>query len=277
MLELYHYPTSVCAGKVRAVLAEKELPWESRVIDILAGEQFQDWYRKLNPSCVVPTLVHDGKPICEAAVICEYLEDAFPEPSLRPHELTGRAKMRIWAKDVETYMAGNCAGVTFAATHRFEVLKLSPKELQAFYDGHPNQYLAARKKNWIEQGYQSEDAQRSVLIYDTFLRKMEAQLSTTAWLAGDQYTIADASATPYLVRLDMLNYLEWLDMIGTRVAEWYARVKARNSFMPAFYEVMSEDYLKMIRERGTAAWPEVQGILSKDQAKKQSSLSRAAA
>lgn len=269
MLELYHYPTSVCAGKVRAVLAEKELSWESCIVDILSGEQFQDWYRKLNPNCVVPTLVHDGKVICESAVICEYLEDAFPERSLRPHELVARSKMRIWAKDVETYMAGNCAGVTFPATHRFEVLKLSPSELQAFYDGHPNQYLAARKKSWIEQGYQSEDAQRSVLIYDTFLRKMEAQLSTTPWLVGDEYTIADASATPYLVRLDMLNYLEWLGMIGTRVADWYTRVRARKSFTPAFYEVMSKEYLNNIRERGTAAWPEVKEILKRDQAKKQ--------
>ncbi len=268
MLTLYHYPTSVCAGKVRAVLAEKELAWESHVIDILAGEQFQDWYRKLNPSCVVPTLVHDGKVVCESAVICEYLEDAFPEPRLRPEDLLGRARMRVWAKDVETYMAGNCAGVTFPATHRFEVLKLSPRELQAFYDGHPNKYLAARKKSWIEQGYQSEDAQRSVLIYDSFLRKMEAQLARTTWLSGDDYTIADASATPYLVRLDMLNYLEWLDIIGTHVREWYARIKARKSFIPAFYEVMTEQYLSTIRKRGTAAWPEVKAILEKDQAEK---------
>jgi glutathione S-transferase len=268
MLALYHYPTSVCAGKVRAVLAEKRLDWESRVIDILAGEQFEDWYRKLNPSCVVPTLIHDDKVICESAVICEYLEDAFPEPPLRPEGLAARAQMRVWAKDVETHMAGNCAGVTFPATHRFEVLKLSPPELQAFYDGHPNQYLAARKKSWIEEGYQSADAQRSVLIFDTFLRKMEVQLGKTPWLGCDQYTIADASATPYLVRLDMLNYLDWLDLVGTRVKEWYARIKARPSFMPAFYEVMTDEYLSTIRKRGTTAWPEVRQIILDDQAKK---------
>jgi glutathione S-transferase len=268
MLALYHYPTSVCAAKVRVMLAEKDLPWESRVIDILAGEQFQDWYRKLNPNCVVPTLIHDDRVICESAVICEYLEDAFPEPSLRPQDLELRARMRVWTKDVETYTAGNVGAITFPATHRYEVLKLSPKDLQAFYDGHPNQHMAAKKRSWIEQGYHSEDAKRSIFIYDDFLRKMEAQLARTQWLAGEQFTVADASAVPYIVRLDMLNYLEWLDMVGTRAADWYRRMKARKSFTPAFYEVMSDEYLKTIRERGTAAWPELKGILQNERPQK---------
>ena len=65
MLTLYHFPSSVCAAKVRLVLQEKELPWESRIIEILKGEQFEAWYVALNPNAVVPTLVHDGEAICE--------------------------------------------------------------------------------------------------------------------------------------------------------------------------------------------------------------------
>ena len=78
---------------------------------------------------------------------------------------------------------------------------------------------------------------------------MEAQLAKSPWLAGEQFTIDDASAVPYIVRLDILNYLEWLDMVGTRLADWYMRMKARKSFKPAFYEVMSEEYLSTIRKR----------------------------
>ena len=37
MLELYHHGSSVCAAKVRFVLAEKGLPWHGHYIDILAG------------------------------------------------------------------------------------------------------------------------------------------------------------------------------------------------------------------------------------------------
>lgn len=34
-------------------------------------------YVKLNPNRVVPTLVHDGKPVIESNVICEYIEDVW--------------------------------------------------------------------------------------------------------------------------------------------------------------------------------------------------------
>jgi hypothetical protein len=37
MLELYHHGSSACAAKVRFALAEKQLPWTGRYIDILAG------------------------------------------------------------------------------------------------------------------------------------------------------------------------------------------------------------------------------------------------
>ena len=40
MLALHHGANSVCSIKVRIVLAEKNLNWESRHIDLPKGEQF---------------------------------------------------------------------------------------------------------------------------------------------------------------------------------------------------------------------------------------------
>jgi ganglioside-induced differentiation-associated protein 1 len=60
MIELYHHGSSVCAAKVRLVLAEKGIDWTGHYVDILKGEQFDPAYLKLNPKAVVPTLVHDG-------------------------------------------------------------------------------------------------------------------------------------------------------------------------------------------------------------------------
>jgi glutathione S-transferase len=44
--------------------------------------QFDPVYMRLNPKAVVPTLVHDGHTIVESTVICEYLDEVFPQP---PH------------------------------------------------------------------------------------------------------------------------------------------------------------------------------------------------
>ncbi len=50
-------------------------------------DQFDPEYLKLNPKAVVPALVHDGRVIVEFTVICEYVDEVFPEPSLKPADL----------------------------------------------------------------------------------------------------------------------------------------------------------------------------------------------
>ena len=40
MLDLYHNGSSVCAAKVRILLAAKNRPWTGHYLDVLAGDQF---------------------------------------------------------------------------------------------------------------------------------------------------------------------------------------------------------------------------------------------
>jgi len=47
---------------------------------------------------VVPTLVDNGTVIIESTVINEYLDDAYLEPRLKPLDVVGRARMRLWTK-----------------------------------------------------------------------------------------------------------------------------------------------------------------------------------
>jgi glutathione S-transferase len=91
VLALYHNDMSSCAQKVRLCLAEKALEWESRHLDLRAGEHQQPWYIKLNPRAVVPTLIDDETVIPESNVINEYLDDRFPERPLRPSDPYGCA------------------------------------------------------------------------------------------------------------------------------------------------------------------------------------------
>ena len=101
VIELYHADMSTCAQKVRLVLALKKLPWESRLLDLRRRDQHRPDYLKLNPNGVVPTLVDDGQAIMESTIICEYLDDAYPDPPLRPAAPTERAGMRIWTRRLD--------------------------------------------------------------------------------------------------------------------------------------------------------------------------------
>ena len=81
-MKLYHNPVSTCSQKVRLVLAEKGLEYESEVLDLLAGDQFAPDYVAKNPSAVVPTLEDGGRVFVESTLINEYLDDAYPEQQL---------------------------------------------------------------------------------------------------------------------------------------------------------------------------------------------------
>ena len=92
---------SSCSQKVRLSLAEKGLDWEGRHLDLRAGDTQTVDYLKLNRRGVVPTLDHEGMIVCESNVILEYLEDAFPDHSLRPSDAFGKAEMRLWTKRLD--------------------------------------------------------------------------------------------------------------------------------------------------------------------------------
>ena len=56
MLTLYHGANSVCSIKARIVLAEKQLEWEGRHVDLPKGEQFHPDYLQINTRSIVPVL-----------------------------------------------------------------------------------------------------------------------------------------------------------------------------------------------------------------------------
>ena len=41
-------------------------------------------FLKINPNGVIPALIHDGRPLYESGTICEYLDELYPDPPLRP-------------------------------------------------------------------------------------------------------------------------------------------------------------------------------------------------
>ena len=101
MLTLYDFGNSVCCQKVRITLRAKGLDWEARRVDLFKSEQYDPDYLKMNPKGVVPTLVHDGRPVIESTLICEYLDETFPDPPLIPNDAYGRTRMRLWSKFVD--------------------------------------------------------------------------------------------------------------------------------------------------------------------------------
>lgn len=119
MLDLYHNDMSSCAQKVRLTLAEKGLEWRGYHMNLRAGETRTDEYKKLNPKGVVPTLIDDGTVIIESSVILEYLDDAYPEPPVRPADPKARARMRLWTKQLDEGLHTDIGTISGAIAFRY--------------------------------------------------------------------------------------------------------------------------------------------------------------
>jgi glutathione S-transferase len=92
-----HYSPSSASLVVHWLLLDLAIPHELRRMDLDAREHKQADYLAINPAGVVPTLVIDGQPICEAAAIVMHLADANPTARFAPEPGTlARAAYYRW-------------------------------------------------------------------------------------------------------------------------------------------------------------------------------------
>lgn len=264
MLILYHHGSSACAAKVRLALAEKRLPWDGRYIDILRGEQFAPEYLALNPKGVVPALMHDGNVIPESTVICEYLEDAFPDHPLYPQIPQERAQARLWTKAVDEELHPACSAITYTVSHRHTILRNGIGSFADFLAAGAHEGNAARtlKWQWIQHGLEAPGAADKIRLYDGYLHKMEDALQNGPWLLGEHFTIADVAMAPYVNRLAVLSMSGiWRDGRLPRVEDWFQRLRERPSFKPALLDWMPDELTQEMNTNGQHSWPQVAEIL----------------
>ncbi len=82
-LHLYHGAISNCSMRVRMTLIEKGLPWKSHHLDLKKKENISEDYFGINPNGLVPTLIDNGVVHIESNDIIDYLDSAYPVPTLR--------------------------------------------------------------------------------------------------------------------------------------------------------------------------------------------------
>ena len=92
MLTLYDADRCPYCARIRIVLAEKGLSYETIVVDL---DDRPAWIYEKNPLGKVPVLEEDDFVLPESVVIMEYLEERYPEPPLWPADPAERAAGRL--------------------------------------------------------------------------------------------------------------------------------------------------------------------------------------
>jgi len=260
MFALYHNNHSTSSQKVRIVLAEKGLSWSNRHLDLTTGEHLRPDYLRVNPAGVVPTLVDGSAAIPESNVIGEYLDDRWPEPALRPTDPLGRARMRLWTRRLDEGLHVAIGTVTMACAVRYQYLALDPEARRRKLTVIPDPDRRERFQINIDKGTDSPLLKDALRRYDRLFTAMERTLAETAWLAGEDYSLADAAFTPYLARFDQLG-LSGLWAERPRLGDWFARVVARRSFETAVAAPLAPAFRDLLAEKGSKAWPAVAKIV----------------
>ncbi|WP_319825262.1 glutathione S-transferase family protein [Thalassovita sp.] len=205
MAKLYHFPLSPFCRKVRLSLAEKKI--EVELHDERYWEQDPDFLRR-NPAGKVPVLRLDNKMMSESAAICEYLEEAYPNPPLMP-------------KDVDA---------------RYEVRRLVSWFDDKFHNEVTSKLLYERvNKKVMGRGFpDSGNVKAGAKAIKYHLDYMAWLLDHRRWLAGDVMTLADFAAAAHLSALDYISDVDWNR--SEVVKDWYAKIKSR----PAFRSILAD-------------------------------------
>jgi glutathione S-transferase len=248
MLTLYHNDMSVCAAKVRTALIAKNVHCDYVHLDLRAGDAQKPDYLKLNPNAVVPTVVHDGRVIIESTVICEYIDDQWPEPPLKPADSFRRAQMRLWTKQLEEGLHAAVGSLSFAIAFRHQMLARSAGDQARWLAGIPQQERRDRLQSLLQLGLQSPYFSPAVERYAKLFDDLELALEQGPWLAGEQFSLADIGFAPYLARLRHLGFDLLFDR-HARTADWARRVAERPSVIAGVERWFNPRYLALFEQR----------------------------
>ena len=199
-MKLYESP-SPNARRVHIFMAEKGIECERIAVDIRAAENLSAEYLAKNPGGRVPLLeLEDGTFIGESVAICRYLESLQPESPLFGESGIEAAKVEMWQRRAELNFLLEVAGAFRNITGFFKDRETCVAEW--------GQVCAER-------------APKMLSMFDE-------QLSQTAYLAGDTFSVADITLAVALDFARMVKVVALPEL--PNIERWYGQISARSSF-----------------------------------------------
>ena len=204
-MKFYDCKTAPSPRRVRVFIAEKGIGVETIEVDLANREQLSADFMRINPDCTVPVLeLDDGTRLTEVFAICQYLEDAYPEPVLMGENASNRALITMWNAKIEQQGLG-----ALAESLRNRVKGMKGRALTGPDDFEQIPELVDRGRRRFE----------------IFMDRMDGHLKDSEYVVGDAFTIADISL---LVSIDfaawskisiedeMVNLRRWYDLVSAR-------------------------------------------------------------
>ncbi len=240
MLTLYSFGPGANSLKPMLTLFEKDLDFTIRQLNPREFEHHEDWFKAINPNGQVPALDHDGKIITESTVICEYLEDVFPDANpVRPSDPFARAEMRKWTKWVDEYFCWCVSTIGWERMIGPMARGYSDEEFEAYVARIP---IPEQRTKWrnARKGFAPEVLAEEMRKVGVSVKKLETRLRETPWLAGNDFSLADICNFAIANGMQF-GFSEMVNEAETpSLMDWMARISARPATQRMYAEVPSE-------------------------------------
>lgn len=247
MIKLYHNDMSVCAQKVRLVLAYKEIKWQSKHLNLRAGEQFKPEFLKINPKAIIPVIAHNDNVITESNVICYYLEEVFNQKPLMPEDPVKRAELRVWLTRLDAGLHEQVAVISFCLAFRKQILmRYSTDEaLEEFLANIPDPARATLMRDMVTNGTSSPRLTLAIHAYEKLIKDLGKALENNDWIMSTGISLVDFAFIPYIERLEQLQ-LNDLWSAYPQIDTWLARVRKTEAYKVAMVEWHNQDYIQLM-------------------------------
>ena len=197
---VYDHPLSPYAQKVKIALAEKGVAFEARMPEGIGAGSAAGEFASASPRGEVPALIDGDVALFDSTIICEYIEDRWPEPPLLPASPAERAQARTIEEVMDTH---------------YEAINWGLGEVVHFGRGAG----AVRERLLTAAAEQTRSWQAW----------LTARLGDAPWFGGADFGWADLAVAPYL------NGSASFDLAPAPgpLADWLARVNERPSVAAA--------------------------------------------
>jgi len=229
---LYDAANMPSPRRVRMCLIEKGLSFRIRWLNLGLMDQKQPAYLRLNPTGLVPTLLHEGQRVYDSNVINEYLDSLYPQPPLVPPDAFGQAQMRMWfAFEGDFAKPFRDASYETLGKARVRNTGMTPQGLSAEIGKRTSKpaYLKFVMSLLTMPTDESLIADRLALILEKLSGMEDSLADGRTWLCGDCFTLADIALAP---RMDMFPVIGVHDLPERfyHIGAWMRRLQQRQSW-----------------------------------------------
>lgn len=222
-IHLWHGGMSNCSQRCRITLNELGLEFESHLMNLQAGEHATEEFQQINPSGLVPVLIHDGTVVVNSVDIIDYLDNTFGDGHLRPEHLDGAIAESLQHADKAQLALKYCT-FEFFFQHG---PRASEDTFQKIIDGLHSEWMQGFWREYRD-GFSRERIHDMVgRAHDDFLGLEEFLSDGRKWMAGDQFSLADIAWMPNFHRFDLLR---WPLGLYPNLMRWFEIASARASY-----------------------------------------------